>query len=110
MNITNQEIITAAEKFAKANDMVFAMDWQEQDITADNFHDIFLSKNPSQIEIDGENKDDYPADFTYADAYNEIMRWRRKEAYGTWEQQMEMQFDGTWEDHVNQVKADYPFI
>ena len=77
MSITNQEIILSAEKFARANDMFFGMDYQEQDITADNFHEFFLSKNPSQIEVDGEDNVDYPAEYTYADAYNEIMRDRR---------------------------------
>jgi hypothetical protein len=110
MTITNQEIILAAEKFARANDMFFGMDYQDQDINIDNFHSIFLSKNPSQIEVDEEDKSDYPADYTYADVYNEIMRERRKAEYGTWEEQMEMQFDGTWEDHVQSVKDKYLFI
>lgn len=32
----------------------------------------------------------------------------RHASYGTWEQQMEMQYDGTWESHVAAVKAKYP--
>lgn len=32
----------------------------------------------------------------------------RKVAYGTWEEQMEMQYDGTWEAHVLAVKQRYP--
>lgn len=110
MSITNQEIITAAEKLARNNDYVFAVDYQDQNITEENFHSIFLSKNPSQIEVDGEDKSNYPADFTYADVYNQIMRDRRKKEYGTWEEQLEMQFDETWESHVQAVKDKYPFI
>lgn len=104
--ITNEEIIKAVSTLLDG----VMLDWTGEDIDETNFASIFLTKSPSQIEIDEEDKADYAVAISYADAYNEIMRWRRKEAYGTWEQQMEMQFDGTWEDHVNQVKADYPFI
>lgn len=108
--ITNQEIIIAAEKLARQADSNFFMDYQNQDISQENFNSIFVSKSPSQIEIDGEAKSDYPLPVTYSDVYNEVIRNKRKVAYGTWEDQMEMQFDGTWEDHVNSVKEQFPFI
>jgi len=108
--ITNQEIIIAAEKLTRQSGLDFFMDYQNQDISYENFNDIFLSKPPSQIEIDGENKSDYSLAITYSDVYNEVIRNKRKVAYGTWEEQLEMQFDGTWEAHVNSVKTQFPFI
>ena len=33
---------------------------------------------------------------------------KRKPLYGTWEQQLDMMYHGTWKDHVAKVKADIP--
>ena len=32
----------------------------------------------------------------------------RKPLYGTWEEQLDMMYHGTWKDHVAKVKADIP--
>ncbi len=32
----------------------------------------------------------------------------RKAAYGSWQEQMEMQYDGTWNDHLEKVRDMYP--
>jgi len=37
---------------------------------------------------------------TYAD--------KRKPLYGTWEEQLDMMYHGTWKDHIAKVKADIP--
>ena len=33
---------------------------------------------------------------------------KRKPLYGTWEEQLDMMYHGTWKDHVTKVKADIP--
>ena len=40
------------------------------------------------------------ANKTYAD--------KRRLLYGTWEEQLDMMYHGTWKDHVAKVKADIP--
>ena len=37
---------------------------------------------------------------TYAD--------KRRPLYGTWEEQLDMMYHGTWKDHVAKVKSDIP--
>jgi|TARA_R110000824_G_scaffold5456_1_gene25264 hypothetical protein len=32
----------------------------------------------------------------------------RKPLYGTWEQQLDMMYHGTWKDHVAKIKRDIP--
>ncbi len=32
----------------------------------------------------------------------------RKPFYGTWEQQLDMMYHGTWKDHVDKIKSDIP--
>lgn len=32
----------------------------------------------------------------------------RQAAYGSWQEQMDMQHHGTWDDHVDRVKAEFP--
>tara|TARA_R110000824_G_scaffold176280_1_gene355186 strand:+ start:484 stop:717 length:234 start_codon:yes stop_codon:yes gene_type:complete len=32
----------------------------------------------------------------------------RKPFYGTWEQQLDMMYHGTWKDHVAKIKRDIP--
>jgi len=32
----------------------------------------------------------------------------RKSLYGTWEEQLDMMYHGTWKDHVAKVKSDIP--
>ena len=32
----------------------------------------------------------------------------RKPLYGTWEEQLDMMYHGTWKDHIAKVKADIP--
>jgi len=32
----------------------------------------------------------------------------RKPLYGTWEEQLDMMYHGTWKDHVAKVKSDIP--
>ena len=45
-------------------------------------------------------KAQHEADKTYAD--------KRRPIYGTWEEQLDMMYHGTWKDHVAKVKADIP--
>jgi hypothetical protein len=33
---------------------------------------------------------------------------KRRPLYGTWEEQLDMMYHGTWKDHVAKVKADIP--
>jgi len=33
---------------------------------------------------------------------------KRKPLYGTWEEQLDMMYHGTWEKHVSKVKKDIP--
>ena len=32
----------------------------------------------------------------------------RKPLYGTWEEQLDMMYHGTWKDHVDKIKSDIP--
>ncbi len=32
----------------------------------------------------------------------------RKPMYGTWEEQLDMMYHGTWKDHVDKIKSDIP--
>ena len=32
----------------------------------------------------------------------------RKPLYGTWEEQLDMMYHGTWKDHVDKIKTDIP--
>ena len=50
--------------------------------------------------VQGWLKDANEASKTYAD--------RRKPFYGTWEEQLDMMYHGTWKDHVAKVKTDIP--
>ena len=50
--------------------------------------------------VQGWLKDANEASKTYAD--------RRKPLYGTWEEQLDMMYHGTWEKHVAKVKQDIP--
>ena len=33
---------------------------------------------------------------------------KRKPLYGTWEEQLDMMYHGTWKDHIAKVKSDIP--
>ena len=50
--------------------------------------------------VDGWIKAQHEADKTYAD--------KRRPLYGTWEEQLDMMYHGTWKDHVAKVKQDIP--
>lgn len=83
----------------------------------------FLSEwresEPSTEEILEETVEphEYDSDIvTIVDSYSyDVSSWKlenyailRKAAYRTWQEQMEMQADGTWEQHVLDVKAKFP--
>lgn len=110
MQVTDSELINAVKQLLGKGCYVNKKTVSEDEISADNFSEIFLIKPPSQIEIDEERYTDHSISVSYNEAYNQVMRLRRKEAYGSWEEQLEMQFDGTWNDHVQEVKNTYPFI
>ena len=63
---------------------------------------------PSDVEVGWEDektvlgwiKDFNASLMTYAD--------KRKPLYGTWEEQLDMMYHGTWEKHVSKVKKDIP--
>ena len=50
--------------------------------------------------------DSLPQSITETDWYKRG-GWKavRRAAYGSWEKQMELQFDGVWNEHVEKVKA-----
>ena len=54
----------------------------------------------SQSEFDKLMQDLLDQSLTYAD--------KRKPLYGTWEEQLDMMYHGTWKDHVAKVKTDIP--
>jgi hypothetical protein len=49
---------------------------------------------------------------TWADEQVELKKTQyqrdRKPLYGTWEQQLDMMYHGTWKDHVAKIKRDIP--
>ena len=49
----------------------------------------------------------YLTEMKTAYANNKYQR-DRKPLYGTWEEQLDMMYHGTWKDHVAKVKADIP--
>ena len=57
---------------------------------------------PSKEEIDAKL-----AELTAEYDNNKYQR-DRKPLYGTWEEQLDMMYHGTWKDHVAKVKADIP--
>jgi hypothetical protein len=63
---------------------------------------------------DGESEDTLLAEFIDYPTYD-VNAWRlknytrlRKTLYGTWNEQLEMQADGTWDQHIIDVKARFP--
>lgn len=42
------------------------------------------------------------------DIFNNKQRELRAAAYGTWREQMDMQYHGTWHAHIEEVKQLYP--
>ena len=57
---------------------------------------------PSASEIQTA-QDAYDAEY----ASNKYQR-DRKPLYGTWEEQLDMIYHGTWKDHVDKIKSDIP--
>ena len=49
----------------------------------------------------------YLTEMKTAYANNKYQR-DRKPLYGTWEEQLDMMYHGTWKDHVAKVKTDIP--
>jgi len=70
--------------------------------TRDGVITKFPNGIPSQADQDKWTKE-YEA-YLSANAYKE----KRKPLYGTWEEQLDMMYHGTWKDHVAKVKADIP--
>ena len=50
----------------------------------------------------------HQSDITYEEWKRLRYKELRHEAYGSIDKQLEMQVDGTWIDHINEVKARYP--
>ena len=75
---------------------------QEGMCTRDGVITKFPNGIPSQADQDKWTKE-YEA-YLSANAHKE----KRKPLYGTWEEQLDMMYHGTWKDHVAKVKADIP--
>lgn len=109
MEISNKEIIDAVIKLNPEQTIYVELP-DEGNIDASNYNTTFYTKSISQINIDGEDLSKFVLDTSWEDVYNSIVRYKRKIAYGNWDVQLEMQFDGVWNDHVQDVKNQYPFL
>ena len=107
MEITNQEIIDSVNRLNIGHTIYVELDG---DITSSNYSSVFFIKSMSQMEIDGDNYGDFSIETQWTDVYNEVVRVNRKNKYGSWESQLEMQVDGTWEKHIADVKSSLPFL
>lgn len=106
MDITIAEAVQAIQELGATCYINAAVD---SVVTEQNYDETFLTISHSQADI---NKRPY-ADYTvldYTTVYNQVMRNRRQLEYGTWQQQLNMMYDGTWNDYVAGVKTKYPFI
>lgn len=71
-------------------DGVYIKQWNLPDPTPDN-----AQLNAWAIELED-------------DIFNNKQRELRLVAYGTWREQMDMQYHGTWQAHIEEVKQQYP--
>ena len=75
---------------------------QEGMCTRDGVITKFPNGIPSQADQDKWTKE--YEEYLSANAYKE----KRQPLYGTWEQQLDMMYHGTWKDHVAKIKRDIP--
>ena len=79
---------------------------QEEETQRDAEEKAWLAKNPiislTDAEIQAEVvrlKEEYESNKYQRD---------RKPMYGTWEEQLDMMYHGTWKDHMDKIKTDIP--
>lgn len=102
--LTIQNLILQRNKIEA--ELPFLSSWREEeenDIVESIEDDIEPNEYNSEPTVIEDNYS-YNVSQWKLDNYDKL----RKAAYGSWENQLEMQADGTWEQHINDVKNKFP--